>query len=275
MRRLVTRTIPVAIIVGLLLAWTPRARQQGQLVAGGMTRPLIEAWNRLTATVGSLFGGLVPGRKSAAAEARDLAAKLREAEAKLAETDALRRENNQLRLQLALPKRPGWRGVVAEVIARDPVTWNRGFRIGRGTDDGIVVGGVVLSGRYVLGRVSAAGKASALVETVGTPGCKLSVVLTDSGSVGVLWGRSRQQWRGPPECTINYLPKDVSAAKDELVVTSGLGGTVPDGLVVGRVSGPVKIEEGTHASVRILPAASFRRVNFVTVLCPTKPASTP
>jgi rod shape-determining protein MreC len=210
----------------------------------------------------------VPGRKSAAAEARELAAKLREAEAMLAETDAIRRENNELRLAASLSERPGWRAVVAEVIARDPVTWNRGFRIGKGSDDGLAVGNVVLAGRHVLGRLSEVGKASAQVETIGTPGCKLSVVLVDSSSVGVLWGQSHQQWRGPPLCTVNYLPKDTKAAENELVVTSGLGGTVPEGLVIGRVSGPVRIEEGTHASISILPAASFRRVNFVTILCP-------
>ena len=275
MRRLATRAIPAIVIIGILLGWTPRGRQAGQTAAGGMTRPFIEVWNRLAGGAMGLIRTVLPSAKSPVAEARDLAAKLREAEAKLAETDALRRENNQLRLAQALPRRQGWRAVVAEVIARDPVTWNRGFRIGRGTENGVVVGSVVLNGRYVLGRVAHAGKASATVDTIGTPGCKLSVVLTDSGSVGVLWGKSREQWRGPPECTVNFLPKDVQAAEGELVVTSGLGGTVPDGLLVGRASSAPKIREGTHASVAILPAASFRRVSFVTVLSPTTPAATP
>ncbi len=215
-----------------------------------------------------MLGGLIPGGQSTAEEARDLAAKLREAEAKLAETDAVRRENNELRLAMTLAPRPGWKAVVAEVIARDPVTWNRGFRIGRGSDDGIAVGNVVLNGRYVMGRVAEVGKASARVDTIGNRACKLSVVLADGSVVGVLWGRSQLHWREAPDCTVNFLPKDCQPAANELVLTSGLGGTVPDGLVVGRVSGRPVLQEGTHVSVDIQPAASFRRMSFVTVLCP-------
>lgn len=269
MRRLATRIIPAAVVVGILVAWTPRVRQTGQTAAGGVTRPFVESWQRLATGVSGAFGGLLPGRRSAAEEARDLATKLREAEARLAETDALRRENNELRLALALPPHPGWRAVVAEVIARDPVTWNRGFRIGRGSDDGIVVGSVVLNGHFVLGRVAEVGKASARVDTIGNRACRLSVVLADGGSVGVLWGRAQLHWREAPECTVNYLPKDIAPAADGLVLTSGLGGTVPDGLIVGRVSGPAMLQEGSHAYVHIQPAASFRRTSFVTVLCPT------
>jgi len=95
------------------------------------------------------------------------------------------------------------------------------------------------------------------------------VVLADGGSVGVLWGRGQLHWREAPECTVNYLPKDITPAADGLVLTSGLGGMVPDGLIVGRVSGPALLQEGTHAYVRIQPAASFRRTSFVTVLCRT------
>ena len=271
MRRLATRAIPAAVILGILLGWTPRSRDVGQTLATGFTRPLVEFWSYLAGTASGVFRSILPGGRSPAAESRELAARLRETEAKLAETDAVRRENNQLRLAQALPKRPDWRAVVAEVIARDPVTWNRGFRIGRGTDHGVAVGSVVLNGRFVVGRISHASKASATVDTIGTPACKLSVVLADGGSVGVLWGRSREHWRGPPECTVNFLPKDVQPAEGELVVTSGLGGSVPDGLVVGRISGPASVREGTHASVPILPAASFRRMAIVTVLSPSDP----
>jgi len=273
MRRLATRILPATLVVGLLLAWTPHGRQAGRTAAGGMTRPFVESWNRVSAEAGSLFGWILPGRQSAAEEVRALSAALREAEARLAETDALRRENNELRLALAQPPRPEWRAVAAEIIARDPATWNRGFRIGRGTADGIVVGSVVLHGRFVLGRVIEAGKASAQVDTIGNYSCKLSVMLADSGAVGVLWGGGRERWREAPECTVNYLPKDISPAMNELVLTSGLGGMVPDGLVVGRVAGPPRLHEGAHASIPIQPAASFRRMNFVVVLCPVVPAS--
>lgn len=275
MPRIVSRIIPATLVVALLLAWTPRGRRTGQMVAGGMTRPFVESWNRALAETASLFAWFLPGRQSAVEESRELAAALREAEARLAETDALRRENNELRLALAQQPRSGWRAVVAEVVARDPATWNRGFRISRGTDDGIVVGSVVLHGRFVLGRVAEAGRSSARVDTIGNRSCRLSVVLADGGAVGVLWGGGRDHWRDAPICTVNYLPKDISPALNELVLTSGLGGMVPDGLVVGRVSGPPQLHEGSHASVPIHPAASFRRMSFVTVLCPDPPWAVP
>jgi rod shape-determining protein MreC len=275
MRHVTTKLIPLLVVIALLLAWIPRGRPAGQAAAGAMTRPFVESWNRVSTETASLFGGILPGTKSASDEVRELTAALREAEMRLAESDALRRENNELRLASALPPRPQWRAVVAEVIARDPATWNRGFRIGRGTDDGIVEGSVVMHGRFVLGRVAEAGKASARVDTIGNRSCKLSVILAESGAVGVLWGEGRQHWRDAPECTVNYLPKDISPVPNELVLTSGLGGMVPDGLPVGRVAGPVKLHEGAHASVPLQPAAGFRRMSFVVVLCPVSSTAVP
>ncbi|MDX9981220.1 MAG: rod shape-determining protein MreC [Lentisphaeria bacterium] len=275
MKRLATRLLPILLVAGLLLAWTPGGRQAGQTAAGAVTRPFVESWNRVSAETASLLGWVLPGRQSATEEVRALTAALREAEAKLAEVDALRRVYNELRLVLAQAPRTEWRAVAAEVIARDPATWNRGFRIGRGTDHGIVAGSVVMHGRFVLGRVAEAGKASARVDTIGNHSCKLSVALADSGAVGVLWGGGKLHWRAAPECTVNYLPKDVAPALNELVLTSGLGGMVPDGLVVGRVAGPATLHEGAHTSVPIQPAASFRRMNFVVVLSPRESPANP
>ena len=45
-----------------------------------------------------------------------------------------------------LPPPPDWKLTVAPVIARDPASWNRRFRIGKGANDGIFPGAAVMAG---------------------------------------------------------------------------------------------------------------------------------
>ena len=189
-------------------------------------------------------------------------------------------ENRELRALLDLPAPRGWRRVAATVVARDPVSWNRRFRIGRGTDSGIESGAVVLAGGHVVGRVSEVTAKTALVCTIADPTCRLSVRLPERNATGILSGRIDQHWTGVPLCRIEYLPRDRSYEVGEPVVTSGLGGTLPEGLSVGHLipmadGRSAETVRSVYARARVRPAASFDWFHVVAVLCPGKAPSSP
>lgn len=193
--------------------------------------------------------------------------------------DALR-ENRELRLYLELPAPPDWKLVVAPIISRDPVTWNRRFRIGKGSASGIYAGAAVMAGNQVVGRVLEVSAGSALVATVADPACRLSVRLPVANAIGILSGRVDQRWHETPVCLVNFLPRDQAYAEDEYVITSGLGGSIPSGLPVGRVmpwddGKPARIVSSAYAQLLVRPSAEFNVFSNVAVVVPRGPTPLP
>ena len=73
--------------------------------------------------------------------------------------------------------------------------------------------------------------------------------------------------------TVDYLPKDLSVESYQAVVTSGLGGWMPPGILVGTVVPDsngrlLEYPEAARASVKCLPVAEFGAFHFLSIIVP-------
>ena len=274
MRALLLKSALIATIVALLVLWL-FAETSGRAGAVAFVSPFLSGWQKIETAVRQSACAVWPWGRSSAAKIRDLEAQLRLARIQLAQVDDLRRENTELRQLANLPPIPDWEVVFADVIARDPVVWNQGFRIGRGRRHGVMPGCAVLSGPFLIGRVTECGKNSATVTTLASQACRLGVVLERGKETGVLRGRGDRSEHAAPECLVDYLPKETVADPGDMVWTSGLGRSLPGGLIVGRVADDgrtaVEIVDGAYVRVRVTPLAQFGHLRVVAVIC-AKPA---
>jgi rod shape-determining protein MreC len=103
---------------------------------------------------------------------------------------------------------------------------------------------------------------------------KASVRFEQEGSFGVLHGGG-VSLRGahklgvfcaPLPFQVDYVRKDLAIRPGETVTTSGLGGTFPAGLVVGRVTGVAADETGLYQIAEVTPAADLARLREVLVV---------
>jgi len=271
-------TILLTLFFGLLLLAGPLTFMDGpaRRAAAGITLPFLQlkaaATNGLTRTAEAL----TPPAKSDQARIRHLERLVEQLRLQLQNSRTALDENREFRQYYDLPAPPDWKLVVAPVIARDPLTWNRRFRIGKGHHSGLAPGAAVLAGNQVIGRVLETTPNSAVVLTVADPDCRLGVRLPASSAVGILCGRQEQKWHEPPICLITYLPRDNSYTDEEFVVTSGLGGTVPPGLPIGRVvlwedQKTAHIVGAAYAQLLVRPNADFTLFQFVAVAVPRGP----
>ena len=242
----------------------------------GFVAPLLWARAHAGEAVAAGRDRLLPLRASERMQLREVETRLRDAELELLTAKATQAENRELRALLGLPVSAGWRRVAAPVVVRDPVTWNRRFRVGKGSAHGVHEGALVLAGSDVVGRVAEVSRTTALVLTVADPACKLSVRLPKTGATGVLSGRLTQKWHGVPLCLVNYLPREKVYDSGEVVVTSGLGGPVPPGIRIGHVipwdtGQPARIVKTAYVQVLMRPTARFDALRHVAVLCPVAP----
>ena len=184
--------------------------------ASAFLRPLLRFTQVVRNAAADTMGGLVAGRRLRS-DLRDLEAELAALEVKLAEARHARLENEELRAILELPEPTAWRRIVAPVIGRDPAEWRRGFRIGKGTRDGVTLGAVVMERTHVLGRVIRVHRTTATVATVADPACRLSVRVRGTDAVGLMGGVRRIADGGLPQCILTYLPRDTDYRRGQVV----------------------------------------------------------
>ena len=181
-------------------------------------------------------------------------------------------ENNQLReevlhqervtrLLASNRKRP--RGsVVATVIGRDPTQWSRVVFIDKGRGHGLRENLAVVTHQGVIGHVI---QSSAIISKV--------LLLTDGRSaVDSLFQGSRVAGvvvgSGDEDCDMKYVPITANVAEGDLILSSGLGGIFPKGLVLGKVAQVNKRKNELFQEIRVVPAANLSQLEEVLVLLP-------
>ncbi|HBM15185.1 MAG TPA: hypothetical protein DD381_02395 [Lentisphaeria bacterium] len=164
-----------------------------------------------------------------------------ELEARCNYLETLKEENDHLKRLLDIPIYPGFQYHYAGVSFRDPAKWYEQFVINKGSDDGVKEGSIVIAKTKisakdkeqfaVVGRVGLLSKHTAVVYTIFSTECRLSVSIPSNGANGILNGGERNSsklW-----VNIEYLPKNLTYTQGSAITTSGLTAVAPKGLSIG------------------------------------------
>lgn len=189
-------------------------------------------------------------------------------------------ENTRLREMLAFQKETQATLLAASVIAADSASFAKGLRIDRGSRHGVGRNMAVVTPNGVVGRVVEVGPFHADVQLVTDGRSAVPVRVQRTRAQGVLEGLAGGI------CHLKYVSRADDVEAGDVVITSGLGGIFPRGLVAGTVVSVEKREFGVLQDVRISPAVDFRRLPeevFVVVQVPEEaltpeapvPTSTP
>ncbi len=179
---------------------------------------------------------------------RDETAQLR---AELADTTELARENELLRRQLGIAERGAFTLLGARIVSYDPLHLVHAALIDKGTRDGVADGmPVILPGNIVFGSVTETFDRTARIALVSEKNSKISVLSRETGTTGVLSGLSGTMF------LMDLVEKNAPFAVGDLIVTSGIDGKYPRGLIVGTVHEIITPEEGIFQQARVEPAFS-------------------
>jgi len=150
----------------------------------------------------------------------------------------------------------------AMVIARDPFPAFGTVTISKGEADGVRKGMAVVSPQGVVGRILTTSAHSARV-----------LLITDHNSgVDALVQRTRA--RGIVEgsldgrCSMKYLKREEDVTVGDRIITSGLDGVFPKGLLIGEVTHVTRGTRGLLQVAEIRPAARLETLEEVLVLDP-------
>ena len=178
-------------------------------------------------------------------------------------------ENRDLRNLLGLKQRAGTGDLLpVRVIARDPSPYIQSITIDRGTEEGVREGMTVITWRGIVGRVTRADPASAKVLLVTDVNSSISgrVQTSESRVTGIIRGRAEGG------LLMQHIPQEESLQTGETVITSDLGGVVPEGLLIGQIIQVRRKDVDVFQEALIEPAADMRRLERLYVLAGPPPS---
>lgn len=153
----------------------------------------------------------------------------------------------------------------ARVTERSVSNWASSLTLDKGTNYDIAVNDCV---------VDATGNLVGIVSEVGYNWCTVLTVVDTSTSMGAQVFRTKDlgvavgdfSLMGDGRLRMDYLPADCQLLGGDLVVTSGLGGYYPSGLVIGSVEEVQKDDSGASSYAVLVPEADLDSLTEVAVI---------
>jgi len=170
-------------------------------------------------------------------------------------------ENTHLRelLQFRLAN-PSYEMLAAEVIGRDPNNLLHYLTIDRGSVDGLEAGMPVVTARGLVGHIDEVFPRTARVMLLTDPASTVAALIQSSRATGIVQGEGRRS------LTMRFVEQSEPVVKDDIVLTSGIGGTFPKRLVIGQVVSVHRSDVEMFLEIVVQSAVNFDRLESVLVI---------
>ena len=179
--------------------------------------------------------------------------------------DAIREKERLEDLLGLAEERPEFTYEDAQVTRRTTSNWESNLTIDQGSADGVEADDCVID-QYgnLVGIVTEVGSNWSLVATVLDPSVELGGRVARTDDDAILEGDFTLMLEG--QLKLSYLPEDTQLVSGDQVITSGLGGVYPAGLVVGEITGLFTEADGVSRYAQVKPAADLDSVRYVYVI---------
>ncbi len=273
----------VLFILGVILLVVGEAGYLSPLEQGAhyILDPFQRLFSGVTAAMGDTFQGV--------RELRELRA---EVETLREQVNALTAENVRLReyeaevrqlkaLENFISEYPITAFVGAEVVGReacetypcgdvigiDPNPYLHYITINVGRRQGVEIGMPVVSGGPgLIGRIAEVAPRTAKVQLLTDRESSVAAILQDSRVTGLIVGEQSLNL-----LRMAYIPQDKEIQVGDRVLTSGLGGLLPKGLVIGQVVEVEKMDYELFQEAAVRPALDLSQVEMVLVITEFQP----
>ena len=199
----------IASISVLAIAWWLKNSQAA---------PIVEAYYLMSAPFQS--------QKQLKIEDRLTNARILELEQTIAE---LRQQNKQFAELTKQLDRESQADIVAPIVGRNIDSWWNQITIGKGSNDGIQPGYVVLGIGGVIGRVVGVTNHTSRVLLISDPNSRVGVTVSRSRNLGYLKGKNSQT------AVMHFFSKVTDIKVGDAVATSSIGNLYPQGMTIGRI----------------------------------------
>lgn len=193
-------------------------------------------------------------------ENAELKDRLSQMEAEIVKLEEFRKENESLKKDLDFKTTSNFETLTATVFAYDPLSVRQLLTIDKGEKDGIRKGMVVMSEGILVGKVQEVFSSSSKVFLVTDPTSAVPSIVHNSTASGILKG---QIGFG---LALEKIPQNDILKEGQLVLSSGLGGDYPKGILIGKIEKIEKNENDVFQKAIVRPDIKLNRLERVMII---------
>jgi rod shape-determining protein MreC len=250
-------TLLALLLFSLVLMTSQADKQQ---VGSGYTSILLEATSWLEVGLSYVVSGTIGTYQhyfhlvGVAKENRELRERVAFLENRLHILHEKELENQRLRALLNFQENVPFSLLSARVVGKDFNSWSRTLVINQGSRSGVD------RPEGVVGRVLSVSAHFALVQIILDSNSDIPALFQRTRAEGIVSGKITDR------CQVKYLNRLADVQVGDLILSSGLGGVYPKGLIIGTVSEVHKKSYGLFQEVTVVPAVDFSKTEEVFVV---------
>lgn len=169
-------------------------------------------------------------------------------------------EAQRLRKLLALRDDHNYHFISARAIGREQAALSKTILIDKGAVDGLKVDMPVVAPPGLIGR---------LVD-VSWHVSKVLLFIDENSNIGAIVQRTRTQGiisgAGSRGLILRYISKTQDVKEGDVIVSSGMGGVFPKGLLIGQVSHVDRHNPGLFLKINVAPFVDFSKLEEILIL---------
>lgn len=159
-----------------------------------------------------------------------------------------------------LQSNPTQRGLAATVVSFDTTGILRTIRIDKGSRDGVRIGLPVVTDLGLVGRIYQVGATSSLVQIINDTNSFINVRMQTTRTLGTINGTSSGG------LVVKFVQLTDEIKEGDSVITSGIGGNFPRGILVGQVTNQRVDDTQLFKEAQVRSLVDFNRLELVLVL---------
>jgi rod shape-determining protein MreC len=191
---------------------------------------------------------------------RDLQLLLVETSDQLSQCEEIKRENRRLRAVLGFEPPPAYSLLPAEVISVEGDQTPIAATINCSAGDSVLVDQPLINEQGLIGRVRTVYGDYATVQLLTDPAHRVAARVAESREMGIV------KYRVSEGLILDDFPVQGSIKGGDLIISSGLGGVYPPGLIVGTVKSVERSEDEPFCRVKLTAAANFNSLEELFIL---------
>lgn len=169
-------------------------------------------------------------------------------------------ENERLRSLLGFIPPTSFKIVPAEIIGMYGVGVPNSVLINRGRKDSVQVNQTVVNQNGVAGRIAEVLDDYSVVYLLTEPRCRVAARVKRSREQGII------RYNFESGMIMDNLPRQGDVIVGDTIITSGLGGIFPEGLVIGVVANVSVPERKFFYDIALTPAVNFNGIDELYIL---------
>ncbi|MFC1632982.1 rod shape-determining protein MreC [Patescibacteria group bacterium] len=232
-------------------------------VTGAISRVLepISYGAQSVGSVVSNFFGTIGSLDELMAENNDLKTENLRLTDQIAKLKEFEQENKDLRTQLGIAEKSSYDLIAGSVIGYTTDNIAQTILINRGERDGVKLDQAVVSPESVLvGKIIDVQASQSVVLLISDQNCRINALLQNSRATGLVSGEIGVGLK------METIPQDSILTIGEVVVTSGLGGNLPKGVVIGTIDSFSPSNNTLFQEAIVRPAVTIHDLELLFVI---------